>query len=96
MITVLNIYITVKLKNNLYLHVVGYHHVLLVIVISNTVWIDNVYTLLVCSFRHGLAPISTDYLQPSYDQLRIELYQGSVTQKDARLRGFDLVTNIEL
>ncbi|XP_074491153.1 small RNA 2'-O-methyltransferase isoform X1 [Sebastes fasciatus] len=45
---------------------------------------------------HGLAPISTDYLQPSYDQLRIELYQGSVTQKDARLRGFDLVTNIEL
>uniref|UniRef100_A0A3Q0SE09 Small RNA 2'-O-methyltransferase n=1 Tax=Amphilophus citrinellus TaxID=61819 RepID=A0A3Q0SE09_AMPCI len=45
---------------------------------------------------HGLAPISTDYLQPSYDQLRIELYQGSVTQKDARLRGFDLVTSIEL
>ncbi|XP_071342591.1 small RNA 2'-O-methyltransferase isoform X2 [Trachinotus anak] len=45
---------------------------------------------------HGLAPISTDYLQPSYDQLRIELYQGSVTQRDARLRGFDLVTSIEL
>ncbi|KAK5869561.1 hypothetical protein PBY51_024267 [Eleginops maclovinus] len=45
---------------------------------------------------HGLAPISTDYLQPSYDQLCIELYQGSVTQKDARLRGFDLVTSIEL
>ncbi|KAK5906901.1 hypothetical protein CesoFtcFv8_004806 [Champsocephalus esox] len=45
---------------------------------------------------HGLAPISTDYLQPSYDQLRIELYQGSVTEKDARLRGFDLVTSIEL
>ncbi|XP_059196840.1 small RNA 2'-O-methyltransferase isoform X2 [Centropristis striata] len=45
---------------------------------------------------HGLAPISTDYLQPSYDQLRVELYQGSVTQKDARLRGFDLVTSIEL
>ncbi|KAJ4943723.1 hypothetical protein JOQ06_006221 [Pogonophryne albipinna] len=33
---------------------------------------------------------------PSYDQLRIELYQGSVTEKDARLRGFDLVTSIEL
>nr|XP_033476764.1 small RNA 2'-O-methyltransferase isoform X1 [Epinephelus lanceolatus] len=45
---------------------------------------------------HGLAPVSTDYLQPSYDQLRVELYQGSVTQKDARLRGFDLVTSIEL
>ncbi|XP_042339603.1 small RNA 2'-O-methyltransferase isoform X1 [Plectropomus leopardus] len=45
---------------------------------------------------HGLSPISTDYLQPSYDQLRVELYQGSVTQKDARLKGFDLVTNIEL
>uniref|UniRef100_A0A3Q1GDG1 Small RNA 2'-O-methyltransferase n=1 Tax=Acanthochromis polyacanthus TaxID=80966 RepID=A0A3Q1GDG1_9TELE len=47
-------------------------------------------------FRHKLAPVSTDYLQPSYDQLRIELYQGSVTQKDSRLRGFDLVTSIEL
>ncbi|XP_074524608.1 small RNA 2'-O-methyltransferase [Halichoeres trimaculatus] len=46
--------------------------------------------------KHGLAPISTDYLQPTYDQLRIELYQGSVTQHDARLRGFDLVTSIEL
>ncbi|XP_034737412.1 small RNA 2'-O-methyltransferase isoform X4 [Etheostoma cragini] len=45
---------------------------------------------------HGLAPMSTDYLQPSFDQLRIELYQGSVTQEDARLRGFDLVTSIEL
>lgn len=66
------------------------------VVVANTVWIDNENPLLVCSFRHGLAPISTDYLQPSYDQLRIELYQGSVTQKDARLRGFDLVTSIEL
>nr|XP_046246860.1 small RNA 2'-O-methyltransferase [Scatophagus argus] len=45
---------------------------------------------------HGLAPIPTDYLQPSYDQLCVELYQGSVTQKDVRLRGFDLVTSIEL
>ncbi|XP_070765637.1 small RNA 2'-O-methyltransferase [Enoplosus armatus] len=45
---------------------------------------------------HGLAPISAYYLQPTYDQLRIELYQGSVTQKDVRLRGFDLVTSIEL
>uniref|UniRef100_A0A665VB25 Small RNA 2'-O-methyltransferase n=1 Tax=Echeneis naucrates TaxID=173247 RepID=A0A665VB25_ECHNA len=45
---------------------------------------------------HGLAPLSTDYLQPTYNQLCIELYQGSVTQKDARLRGFDLLTSIEL
>ncbi|XP_069376472.1 small RNA 2'-O-methyltransferase isoform X2 [Paralichthys olivaceus] len=45
---------------------------------------------------HALAPISTDYLQPSYDPLCVELYQGSVTEKDARLRGFDLVTSIEL
>uniref|UniRef100_UPI0037E9BCD0 small RNA 2'-O-methyltransferase n=1 Tax=Semicossyphus pulcher TaxID=241346 RepID=UPI0037E9BCD0 len=45
---------------------------------------------------YGLAPLSTDYLQPTYDKLRIELYQGSVTQNDARLRGFDLVTSIEL
>lgn len=51
---------------------------------------------LVCAFRYGLAPLSTDYLQPSEDELRIELYQGSVTEKDARLRGFDLVTGIEL
>lgn len=57
----------------------------------------GVYTLLlVPSVRHALAPLSTDYLQPSYDQLRLELYQGSVTQKDARFRGFDLVTSIEL
>ncbi|XP_071781331.1 small RNA 2'-O-methyltransferase [Centroberyx gerrardi] len=45
---------------------------------------------------YELAPISTEYLLPSYDQLSIELYQGSVTQKDGRLRGFDLVTSIEL
>uniref|UniRef100_A0A8C2ZQ15 Small RNA 2'-O-methyltransferase n=1 Tax=Cyclopterus lumpus TaxID=8103 RepID=A0A8C2ZQ15_CYCLU len=45
---------------------------------------------------YELAPMITDYLQPSNDQLRIELYQGSVTQRDARLRGFDLVTSIEL
>ncbi|XP_061635838.1 small RNA 2'-O-methyltransferase isoform X1 [Phyllopteryx taeniolatus] len=45
---------------------------------------------------HGLAPLSTDYLQPTFDQLCVQLYQGSVTQKDARFRGFDLVTSIEL
>lgn len=53
-------------------------------------------TLFLCAFRYGLAPLSSDYLQPSEDELRIELYQGSVTEKDARLRGFDLVTSIEL
>nr|XP_057929842.1 small RNA 2'-O-methyltransferase [Doryrhamphus excisus] len=46
--------------------------------------------------KHILAPLSTDYLQPTFKQLCIQLYQGSVTQKDARLRGFDLVTSIEL
>uniref|UniRef100_A0A3B5A921 Small RNA 2'-O-methyltransferase n=1 Tax=Stegastes partitus TaxID=144197 RepID=A0A3B5A921_9TELE len=58
--------------------------------------VNGAKILLVCFFRYGLAPISTDYLQPTYDQLCIELYQGSVTQEDARLRGFDLVTAIEL
>uniref|UniRef100_A0A8C7WTA2 Small RNA 2'-O-methyltransferase n=1 Tax=Oryzias sinensis TaxID=183150 RepID=A0A8C7WTA2_9TELE len=47
-------------------------------------------------FRHGLAPISTDYLQPSFDWLSIELYKGSVTQRDARFKGFDLATAIEI
>lgn len=60
----------------------------------------NIYSseksFLVCAFRYGLTPLSTDYLQPSEDELRIELYQGSITEKDARLRGFDLVTGIEL
>lgn len=72
------------------------NYLVCIVEITNTVRIDNEYTLLLCSFRHGLAPLSADYLQPSYDQLRIELYQGSVTQKDVRLRGFDLVTSIEL
>lgn len=50
----------------------------------------------VASHRHGLAPISTDYLQPTHHQLCVQLFQGSVTQKDARFKGFDLVTSIEL
>ncbi|XP_068176516.1 small RNA 2'-O-methyltransferase [Antennarius striatus] len=45
---------------------------------------------------YGLAPLSSDYLHPGFEQLRVELYQGSVTQKDIRLRGFDLLTSIEL
>ncbi|XP_029905703.1 small RNA 2'-O-methyltransferase [Myripristis murdjan] len=45
---------------------------------------------------HGLDPLTSDYLVPGFDQLKIELYEGSVTQKDSRLRGFDLATSIEL
>ncbi|XP_076010506.1 small RNA 2'-O-methyltransferase [Genypterus blacodes] len=45
---------------------------------------------------HELAPLSTEYLQPRCSPLSIELYQGSVTEKDARLRGFDLLTSVEL
>lgn len=59
-------------------------------------WHDILQNLLVYSLRNRLAPISTDYLQPSFQQLHIDLYQGSVTQKDPRLKGFDLVTSIEL
>ncbi|KAF6715513.1 Small RNA 2'-O-methyltransferase [Oryzias melastigma] len=47
-------------------------------------------------YMHGLAPISTDYLQPSFDWLSIELYKGSVTQRDSRFKGFDLATAIEV
>ncbi|XP_004068095.2 small RNA 2'-O-methyltransferase isoform X1 [Oryzias latipes] len=47
-------------------------------------------------YMHGLAPISTDYLQPSFDWLSIEVYKGSVTQRDARFKGFDLATAIEI
>uniref|UniRef100_A0A3B3ZI29 Small RNA 2'-O-methyltransferase n=1 Tax=Periophthalmus magnuspinnatus TaxID=409849 RepID=A0A3B3ZI29_9GOBI len=45
---------------------------------------------------HALAPLSTDYLQPGFEQLCVELYQGSVTEPDARLRGFHLAVSIEL
>ncbi|XP_049585559.1 small RNA 2'-O-methyltransferase [Syngnathus scovelli] len=45
---------------------------------------------------HGLAPLATDYLQPTWNQLCVQLYQGCLTQKDARFRGFDLATAIEL
>nr|XP_046156229.1 small RNA 2'-O-methyltransferase isoform X1 [Oncorhynchus gorbuscha]XP_046156230.1 small RNA 2'-O-methyltransferase isoform X2 [Oncorhynchus gorbuscha] len=45
---------------------------------------------------YELAPIPTDYLQPGDHPLTIELYQGSVTERDPRTKGFDLVTSIEL
>ncbi|XP_020355289.2 small RNA 2'-O-methyltransferase [Oncorhynchus kisutch] len=45
---------------------------------------------------YELAPIPTDYLQPGDHPLTIKLYQGSVTERDPRTKGFDLVTSIEL
>ncbi|TRY98895.1 hypothetical protein DNTS_026553 [Danionella cerebrum] len=45
---------------------------------------------------HSLAPLVSDYLQPSYEPFAIELYQGSVTEKEPYTRGFDLVTCVEL
>ncbi|XP_029975375.1 small RNA 2'-O-methyltransferase [Salarias fasciatus] len=51
---------------------------------------------LLTSMKYELRPLPSDYLQPRVNQLRVELFQGSVTQKDSRLRGFDLVTSIEL
>eukprot|EP00063_Salmo_salar_P003986 XP_013978821.1 PREDICTED: small RNA 2'-O-methyltransferase [Salmo salar] len=55
--------------------------------IDSAVIRDNMYEL---------APIPTDYLQPGDHPLTIELYQGSVTERDPRTKGFDLVTSIEL
>lgn len=46
--------------------------------------------------RHTLAPLISDYLQPSDGPLTIELYQGSVTEREPYTRGFDLVTCVEL
>ncbi|XP_051501536.1 small RNA 2'-O-methyltransferase-like [Myxocyprinus asiaticus] len=43
-----------------------------------------------------LAPLMSDYLQPSDGPLTIELYEGSVTERDPCTRGFDLVTCVEL
>uniref|UniRef100_A0A8D0CBW6 Small RNA 2'-O-methyltransferase n=1 Tax=Salvator merianae TaxID=96440 RepID=A0A8D0CBW6_SALMN len=45
---------------------------------------------------HTLSPIPGDYLQPSEKCLTITLYQGSVTQKDPCMLGFDMITCIEL
>uniref|UniRef100_A0A673JVF5 Small RNA 2'-O-methyltransferase n=1 Tax=Sinocyclocheilus rhinocerous TaxID=307959 RepID=A0A673JVF5_9TELE len=45
---------------------------------------------------HTLAPLVSDYLQPSDGPLTIELYQGSVTEREPCTRGFDLVTCVEL
>ncbi|XP_067273791.1 small RNA 2'-O-methyltransferase [Pseudorasbora parva] len=45
---------------------------------------------------HTLAPLVSDYLQPSDGPLTIELYQGSVMEREPCTRGFDLVTCVEL
>ncbi|XP_010866949.2 small RNA 2'-O-methyltransferase [Esox lucius] len=48
------------------------------------------------NIMYALAPIPSDYLQPGDHPLTINLYQGSVTDRDPRTKGFDLVTSIEL
>ncbi|NP_001017842.1 small RNA 2'-O-methyltransferase [Danio rerio] len=45
---------------------------------------------------HSLAPLVSDYLQPSDGPLTIELYQGSVMEREPCTKGFDLVTCVEL
>ncbi|KAK1796060.1 hypothetical protein P4O66_008860, partial [Electrophorus voltai] len=45
---------------------------------------------------HALAPLSSDYLVPGDRPLTIELYHGSVMEKEPCTKGFDLVTCIEL
>uniref|UniRef100_W5KST4 Small RNA 2'-O-methyltransferase n=1 Tax=Astyanax mexicanus TaxID=7994 RepID=W5KST4_ASTMX len=45
---------------------------------------------------NALAPLTIDYLQPSPRPLTIELYQGSVTEREPCTQGFDLVTCMEL
>lgn len=47
-------------------------------------------------FSRTLAPLMSDYLQPGDGPLTIELYQGSVTEREPCTRGFDLVTCVEL
>ena len=46
--------------------------------------------------RCKLSPFSGDYLSPRDLNLSIILYHGSAVERDSRLRGFDLVTCIEL
>ncbi|XP_065124422.1 small RNA 2'-O-methyltransferase [Paramisgurnus dabryanus] len=46
--------------------------------------------------RRTLAPLMSDYLHPGDGPLTIELYQGSVTEREPCTRGFDLVTCVEL
>ncbi|XP_028823662.1 small RNA 2'-O-methyltransferase isoform X2 [Denticeps clupeoides] len=43
-----------------------------------------------------LSPFPGDYLQPGERPLAVELYHGSVVERDPCTRGFDLVTCVEL
>ncbi|XP_066480652.1 small RNA 2'-O-methyltransferase [Tiliqua scincoides] len=45
---------------------------------------------------HILTPLPGDYIQPSERSLTITLHQGSVVHKDPCMRGFDMITCIEL
>ncbi|KAJ8384526.1 hypothetical protein AAFF_G00204410 [Aldrovandia affinis] len=55
--------------------------------IDSAVIRQNMYTL---------DPFPSEYLKPSDQPLTVQLYQGSVTEKELRIKGFDLVTCIEL
>nr|XP_006635024.1 PREDICTED: small RNA 2'-O-methyltransferase isoform X1 [Lepisosteus oculatus] len=46
--------------------------------------------------KYTLAPLSCEYLKPDNRPLTIQLYQGSVIEKEPRMKGFELVTCIEL
>ncbi|XP_061093417.1 small RNA 2'-O-methyltransferase isoform X1 [Conger conger] len=55
--------------------------------LDNSVMKQKMYTL---------APFPCEYLKPADQPLTIELYHGSVTEKESRTKCFDLVTCIEL
>ncbi|XP_018609804.2 small RNA 2'-O-methyltransferase [Scleropages formosus] len=46
--------------------------------------------------KHSLSPLPTEYLQPPVHPLTVELYHGSVTKREPRIKGYDLATCIEL
>ncbi|XP_046691944.1 small RNA 2'-O-methyltransferase isoform X2 [Silurus meridionalis] len=45
---------------------------------------------------YALAPLMTEYLQPSARPLTIQLYQGSITETEPCTKGFDLITCMEV
>ncbi len=48
------------------------------------------------SAAHVSRPVAWDYIFKRYRNLSIKIFCGSVLEKDARLRGYDAVTCIEL
>ncbi|KAM6217109.1 small RNA 2'-O-methyltransferase [Rhynchocyon petersi] len=46
--------------------------------------------------KYRLSPLIGDYLKPREQTLTVTLYRGSAVERDSRLRGFDLITCIEL